>query len=155
MRPTVPTEILVRPAVAGDEAVWRDLWAGYCAFYRVTVAPEVTTFTWARICDPQRPVHALMAEHNGEVVGMAVYVLHDNTWNIKPCCYLEDLFVRPEARGLGVGHHLITWLQDAMTREGWCRLYWHTESTNTLARRLYDRFALSDGFVRYVIKSPS
>jgi hypothetical protein len=35
---------------------------------------------------------------------------------------------------------------------GWSGLYWHTDAGNTVARRLYDRFAKADGFVRYRIR---
>ena len=38
-----------------------------------------------------------------------------------------------------------------MRAEGWARLYWMTKEDNVQARRLYDRFAQADGFVRYVI----
>ena len=40
----------------------------------------------------------------------------------------------------------------AMRAEGWARLYWMTRADNTRARRLYDRYAQADDFVRYVIK---
>jgi hypothetical protein len=39
-----------------------------------------------------------------------------------------------------------------MRAEGWARLYWMTRADNVQARRLYDRFAQADGFVRYVIR---
>jgi hypothetical protein len=39
-----------------------------------------------------------------------------------------------------------------MRAEGWARLYWMTREDNTAARRLYDRHASADGFVRYVVR---
>jgi ribosomal protein S18 acetylase RimI-like enzyme len=50
-----------------------------------------------------------------------------------------------------VGHALITFLWRRAEAEGWGRLYWHTEVTNTAARRLYDRFRPADGYVRYTL----
>jgi GNAT superfamily N-acetyltransferase len=78
--------------------------------------------------------------------------VHENTWETQPVCYLEDLFVTPAARGRGLGAALLDWLRNAMRAEGWARLYWSTKADNLQARKLYDRFAQADGFVRYVIR---
>lgn len=146
------TACVIRAALPSDEAVWRQLWKGYCDFYRVQVAPEVTDRTWKRILDPDSAVMCVVAEVEGQVYGFANCVVHENTWETQPVCYLEDLFVTPSARGHGIGGALIEWLRNAMRAEGWARLYWMTARDNKAARRLYDRFAEADGFVRYVIR---
>ena len=135
-----------------DEAVWRQLWRGYCDFYRVQLADEVTDRTWKRILDPDSQVMCIVAEVDGQVHGFAHCVVHENTWETQAVCYLEDLFVAAAARGHGLGRALIEWLHNAMRAEGWARLYWVTPADNHAARRLYDRFAKADGFVRYVIR---
>jgi GNAT superfamily N-acetyltransferase len=86
------------------------------------------------------------------MVAFAHVVLHPHTWSPKTLCYLEDLFVTPSYRGRDVGHSLIDFLWRLAEDEGWGRLYWHTETTNAAARRLYDRFKPADGYVRYTIK---
>lgn len=149
------SELSIRPAAAGDEAAWRALWRGYCNFYESTVSEEVTAFTWRRILDAASPVSCAVAQAGGRVVGFANYVVHENTWEMKPVCYLEDLFTSPEARGTGAGKALIGWLQDGLAREGWSRLYWVTHRDNATARRLYDRFSKADEFVRYVVRTPA
>ena len=80
---------------------------------------------------------------------MTVNVLHEGTWSAAPICYLEDLFVAPEARGAGIGRALISDLIAVGKVRGWSRLYWHTKSGNSEARRLYDRFVAADDFCRY------
>jgi len=140
--------MIVRDATPADEADWRRLWAGYLAFYEEDLPDSVTAATWARILDPASQISARMAESQGAVVGFAIYVLHEGTWSPAPVCYLEDLFVAPQARGRGVGRALIQDLVDTGRRAGWARLYWMTREDNP-ARRLYDRFAKADGFVRY------
>jgi len=80
-------------------------------------------------------------------------VVHENTWETQPVCYLEDLYVLPSARERGIGTALIEWLRNAMRAEGWARLYWMTREDNTQARQLYDRFTQADGFVRYVVRA--
>lgn len=144
----VPT---IRAALPSDEAVWRNLWRGYCDFYAAKLPEEVTSRTWKRILDPDSAVMCVVAEAEGQVLGFANCVVHENTWESQAVCYLEDLYVDPAARGRGVGRALIEWLRNAMRAEGWARLYWLTREDNAQARRLYDQFAQADGFVRYVI----
>jgi len=142
----------IRSALPSDEAAWRRLWRGYVDFYSAKVPEEITTRTWQRILDPDSAVMCVVAEIEGQVYGFANCVVHENTWESQPICYLEDLYVEPSARGRGVGRALIEWLRNAMRAEGWARLYWHTRESNESARRLYDRFAEADDFVRYVIR---
>ncbi len=150
--PQIQTPILIRPALPSDEAAWRKLWQGYCDFYGANVPDAVTSRTWGRILDPDSGVLCIVAEVDGQVYGFANCVIHENTWELQPICYLEDLFVLPSARGRGIGKALMEWLRNAMRAEGWSRLYWVTGQDNQAARALYDRFTQADGFVRYVLK---
>lgn len=143
---------LIRPALPSDEPVWRLLWRGYCDFYNARIQPDITERTWARILDPDSSVTCMVAETGGNVTGFAHCVVHENTWELLPVCYLEDLYVAPEARGRGVGKALMEWLRNAMRAEGWSRLYWVTHRDNLIARDLYDQFVGADEFVRYVVK---
>jgi GNAT superfamily N-acetyltransferase len=143
---------LIRSALPADEPTWHQLWRSYCDFYDTHLPDEVTRRTWTRILDPDSAVMCIVAEVGGQVCGFAHCVVHENTWETQPVCYLEDLFVAPAARGAGVGQALIEWLRNAMRAEGWARLYWMTQADNAQARRLYDRFAQADGFVRYVVR---
>ncbi|MEJ7929925.1 GNAT family N-acetyltransferase [Ramlibacter sp. AN1015] len=145
--------VVIRAALPGDESSWRSLWRGYCKFYGAVVADEVTARTWQRILDPDSAVMCVVAEVDGKVYGFANCVVHENTWEIQPVCYLEDLFVLPSARSHGIGAALIEWLRNAMRAEGWARVYWVTQQDNAAARRLYDRFTQADSTVRYVIAS--
>src|SRR5437868_5139083 len=130
----------IRAALPADEATSRKLWQGYCELCGVTLGSEVTDRTWKRILDPDSAVMCIVAEVDGQVYGFANCVVHENTWETQPVCYLEDLFVTASARGRGVGHALIDWLRNAMRAEGWSRLYWVTSQDNAQARALYDQF---------------
>ena len=143
---------IIRSALPSDEAAWRALWRGYCDFYAAQVGDAVTDRTWKRILDPDSAILCMVAEVEGQVYGFANCVVHENTWESQPVCYLEDLYVVPAARGHGIGKAMIEWLRNAMRAEGWARLYWVTHQDNANARALYDRFAPTDGFVRYVIR---
>jgi len=146
------TPLTIRAALPSDEKSWRALWGGYCNFYDIALPSDVTDRTWQRILDPESAVMCLIAEVEGQVYGFANCVVHEATWETQPVCYLEDLYVLPSARGRGIGGALIEWLRHAMRAEGWARLYWMTRQDNAAARRLYDRHASADDFVRYVIQ---
>lgn len=143
---------MIRDAEPGDEGAWRDLWAQYLAFYEVTLTPEVTAATWARLMDPRSPVKMRLAVVGGEVQGFAIHLHHPSTWVLGEDCYLEDLFLTPAARGQGIGRALIDDLIALARARGWHRLYWHTDEDNTTARKLYDTYVQTDGHVRYRMK---
>jgi len=141
--------VLIRDAEPRDEAAWRRLWSGYITFYEVDVPEAVTAYTWARILDPDMPMFCRVAERDGTVVSFTISTLHPSTWTAGLNCYLEDLFVDPDARGDGVGRAMVDDLLARANEKGWSRLYWHTDAGNETARALYDRYTLADNFVRY------
>lgn len=143
---------VIRDARPGDEAGWRRLWVGYLAFYETDLDEPMTALTWARILDPASPIFCRVAERDGRVVAFANCVLHEGTFVATPICYLEDLFVDPAERGGGIATAMIRDLADLGRARGWSRLYWHTRESNAAARRVYDRLAPMDDFVRYAIK---
>jgi GNAT superfamily N-acetyltransferase len=148
--------VKIRKVEADDASRWRELWDGYTRFYEREPVDEVTHHAWTRILDPASPVHAIVAEReDGFVIGMANYLVHESTSQLRPVCYLQDLFVDPEIRGEGVGARLIDWLVDEAKRNRWSRLYWNTRENNYRARALYDRYTPHSGFVRYVIDLPA
>ena len=145
------TSLIIRDTEPGDEARWRELWAGYCAFYETEVPEATTTALWERTVRSGDTVRALVAVEDGRILGFAHYVLHPHTWSEKTLCYLEDLYVAPEARGKRVGQRLIEYLLEMGREQNWKRVYWHTNNANETARRLYDRFAPADAYVRYTV----
>ena len=57
--------ITVRAAASADEPRWRELWAGYNAFYQADVPEAVTQATWRRLLDPAAPMVGRVAEVDG------------------------------------------------------------------------------------------
>ena len=146
---------LVRAAHADDRDAWRAMWDAYCGFYEATIGAGVTECTWSRILAPESPVNCVIAvdRSSGLSVGFANYVIHPFTWSDRPACYLEDLFVQPSARGTGAGGALLRYFIAQIREQQWGRLYWMTQRNNHVARRLYERFAAHDDFIRYVVTS--
>jgi GNAT superfamily N-acetyltransferase len=136
-----------------DYEQWLPLRAGYNAFYGrsgATALPaEVSDTTWKRFFEASEPVHALVAERGGELLGLAHYLYHRSTTAIQPICYLQDLFTKEEARGQGVGRALIAEVYEQAKLAGSSRVYWQTHETNQTAMLLYDRIAERSGFLVY------
>ena len=148
--------INIRKIDTRDEPRWRVLWDGYCRFYEREPNEPITRHLWARLTDFASPVHAIVAEDaDKHVIGIANYLIHENTSLLTPVCYLQDLFVDPACRAVGVGQQMIDWLVAEMKTQGWSRLYWNTKENNYRARGLYDKYTPRDPFVRYVINRPA
>ena len=149
----MPDQITVRDIARADRDQWRPLWDGYNAFYGrsgATALPETISETlWDRLFDPAEPVHGIVAESEGRLVGLAHFLFHRSTTMIGPICYLQDLFTSAEARGRGVGQSLIRAVYDRAGRAGATRVYWQTHETNLTARALYERVAERSGFIVY------
>jgi GNAT superfamily N-acetyltransferase len=136
-----------------DFQAWRELWDGYNAFYgrsgSTALPAEITAMTWARFYDAYEPMHALVAESSGTLLGLTHFIYHRSTIQLSPSCYLQDLFTADAARGRGVGRALILAVYERAKAAGSPRVYWLTHETNTLAMQLYDHVAEKSGFIVY------
>ena len=145
----MPT-IEIRPLTATDEAAWRRLWAGYLAYYETQVPEEVYQSTFARLLgdDPQ-DFHGRLSLVDGQPLGLVHFLFHRHCWKIENVCYLQDLYVDPQARGTGLGRKLIEAVYAEADANGTPAVYWLTQDFNTTARQLYDRIAKVTPFLRY------
>ena len=98
-------ELIIRAVRPEDFEQWLPLWDGYNAFYGrsgpTALPPENTRVTWQRFFDGGEPVHALVAEQDGRLLGLVHYLYHRTTTTIDLVCYLNDLFTSADARGKG------------------------------------------------------
>ena len=147
------SDLTIRPVTRQDYDRWLPLWDGYNAFYgragATALADEITAMTWARFFDAYEPVHALVAERGGELLGLTHYLFHRSTTAIAPNCYLQDLFTNEAARVKGIGRALIEGVYERARLAGSPRVYWQTHHTNLTAMQLYDKVAEHSGFVVY------
>ncbi len=144
---------LIRPLGPCDLPAWRPLWDGYNAFYgragATALGEDITATTLQRFFAAAEPVHALVAEEAGQLVGLAHYLFHRSTTRIEPVCYLNDLFTAPAQRGRGVGRALINAVLAQARLAGARRVYWQTHESNAAGRLLYDKVATHHGFIVY------
>jgi len=146
-------QLSIRFVTRRDYEQWLPLWDGYNAFYGrsgpTALSPDITAMTWSRFFDAYEPMHALVAECDGKLLGLTHYLFHRSTIAIAPNCYLQDLFTSEAARGQGVGRALINGVYEQARSAGSPRVYWLTHQTNHTARQLYDKVAEDSGFVVY------
>lgn len=145
--------ISIREIQENDRVHWERLWAAYNVFYDRSgpsaLPAAIIETTWQRFFDPDEPVHALVAERDGNLVGLAHYLFHRSTIQIQPSCYLQDLYTSEESRGTGVGRRLILAVYDRALTAGSPRVYWQTRETNSTAMSLYDKVAERSDFIVY------
>lgn len=137
---------------ADDHDDWLALWWGYLDFYEADLPTVQTELTFSRILDPDGAIHGAIARNEqGNAIGFVHWLTHAATWSVGPYCYLEDLFVHPDARRTGMGEALIEHVRQWAQQNECAKVYWLTQDHNHTARRLYDRVATPTGFIHYEI----
>jgi GNAT superfamily N-acetyltransferase len=137
----------IGPLAREDRAGWEPLARGYKEFYKTETSGAEYDAAWSRIL-ARGDVFGIGAKVDGKLVGIAHYLFHASAWADR-VCYLQDLFVAPEARGQGIARALIEAVAEAAREGNAARCYWHTQEGNATARALYDRVGRFKGFIRY------
>ncbi len=91
----------------------------------------------AALFGPRPAAEALVAWVDDEPVGFALFFPNFSTWTGKRGLFLEDLYVRPEARRHGVGRALMAALARLAADRGWYRIEWIVLDWNAPARAFY------------------
>ncbi|MFJ5180702.1 GNAT family N-acetyltransferase [Pseudomonas fulva] len=143
------TNITVRPVTANDHATWLALWQAYLQFYKTELSETVSLTTWGRLIDTREPTHSALAWLDEKAVGMVNFIYHRSNWSIENACYLQDLYVAGEQRGLGIGRQLIQHVYQAASADGCTKVHWLTHETNSTAIDLYERVAERSGFIQF------
>ncbi|WP_170437798.1 GNAT family N-acetyltransferase [Ruegeria arenilitoris] len=140
----------IRPLKPEDRPSWDLLWRAYLEFYETVLPDEVYDGTFARLLgdDPQ-DFSCLVAELDGELIGLTHFLFHRHAWKIENVCYLQDLYASPHVRGTGVGRALIEAVYAEADRKGAPDVYWLTQEFNHTARQLYDRVGQLTPFLKY------
>jgi GNAT superfamily N-acetyltransferase len=141
--------VVIKPVGEDERAAWEPLWKAYQVFYETRLSEENNGVLWRRLHDPNEPMHLLGAYADGKLIGITHFLYHRSCWSIGNYCYLQDLFVVPEARGRGAGRALIEAVYAAAKEAGASRVHWLTQEGNATARALYDTLADRSGFIQY------
>jgi GNAT superfamily N-acetyltransferase len=135
----------LRPAEPRDAAQIVELIAALAEYEKLSHLIQVTPETLARHLFGERPViETLVAESEpGRLIGFALYFTNFSTFLGKPGLYLEDLFVRPEQRGHGVGRALLEALARIALERDYGRVEWSVLDWNAPAIGFYEQLGAS------------
>jgi L-amino acid N-acyltransferase YncA len=100
---------------------------------------------------------AHVAESDGVVSGTAVWFLNFSTWTGHHGIYLEDLYVKPEQRGAGLGKALLSALAAECVANGYTRLDWAVLDWNTPSIKFYDSLGANpqSDWITYRLSGPA
>jgi GNAT superfamily N-acetyltransferase len=134
------SDVELRPAVPADIPVILDLIRELAEYERdpgaVVATPDLL---YDALFGPKAVAHAIVAEVAAEVAGFALYFFNFSTWTGRRGLYLEDFYVRPAARGAGVGRRLFSRLAAIAQECGCGRMDLSVLNWNESAIRFYDR----------------
>lgn len=132
------TGIIIREAKADDIGVIHDFILALADYERLAHAVKADRATLARYLFGPRPMaEVLIAEHEGAPVGFALFFHNFSTFEGRPGLYLEDLFVLPDARGLGAGKALLARLAALAIARDCARLEWSVLDWNAPSIAFY------------------
>jgi GNAT superfamily N-acetyltransferase len=145
--------VTIRPLKAADRQAWDVLYQGYADHYKVPQTAEMrdTVFDW--LMDAEHESCGLVAENNqGDIIGLTHYRPFASPLRAITNCFLDDLFVGPNARGAGAADALIQGVTDVARENGWGVVRWITADDNYRGRGVYDKVATRTMWVTYDLK---
>jgi GNAT superfamily N-acetyltransferase len=129
----------IRPATREDAATILDLIRALAIYEREPDAVSATEEDIVRDGFGANPkFRCVIAEWDGQAAGFAFWFYNYSTWQGRPGLYLEDLFVKPEFRGKGIGKALLLHLARVAADENCGRFEWSVLDWNTPAIEFYE-----------------
>ena len=129
----------LRPATRDDVPLILSLIRELATYERDLDAVVATEEDLLRDGFGERPLfRATIAEWSGTAVGFAFWFFAYSTWRGQPTLYLEDLFVRPDARGRGIGKEMMRYLARTALDTGCGRFVWQVLDWNEPSIRFYE-----------------
>jgi GNAT superfamily N-acetyltransferase len=130
--------VTIRPARPDDSATIANLVYELAVYEKLEQHAKATAEDFRRHLFGPRPVaEAIVAEVDGEPVGFALAFTTFSTFRGRPGLYLEDVYVRPEHRGKGIGKALLANVARLARARGFARLEWSVLKWNTPAIGFY------------------
>jgi GNAT superfamily N-acetyltransferase len=128
----------IRPATANDAGLLNQLIRELAEYERELEMVVITEADLVRDgFGPQPKFRAVIAEWDGQTAGYALFFGSYSTWEGRPGLFLEDLFVRPQFRGKGIGKALLAYVAGMARKENCYGVRWEVLDWNQSAIDLY------------------
>lgn len=132
------SSLTIRPARPDDAETIHSFVVDLARFERAEDLVEATPQDFReRLFGSGASAQAIICERDGTPCGFAVHFTSFSTWQGRPGLYLEDLYVAPQARGLGAGTAMLRHLAGIAVSSGCGRFEWSVLDWNTSAIDLY------------------
>jgi len=138
--PASVENLVIRPAQPDDAATLFNLIQALAEYEKLSDQVTGSAEALKEHLFGDRPcIEAIVADYNGKSVGFALFFTNYSTFLTKPGIYLEDLFVLPDYRGLGIGKALLVRLAQLTLERDCGRLEWSVLDWNQPAIGFYQR----------------
>ncbi|HEY1992047.1 MAG TPA: GNAT family N-acetyltransferase [Gammaproteobacteria bacterium] len=139
MSPTSDKHCRIRPATRADAALILRFIRELAEYEKMLDQVQATAADIERqLFGPKPAAECLIAELEGEPAGFALFFHNFSTFLAQPGLYLEDLYVKPELRGKGVGKQLLAHLAKLALQRGCGRFEWAVLDWNAPAIKFYE-----------------
>ena len=134
------SSLSIRPALAADVPAILQMVRELAAYENLLDEVTATPSRMREALFGDSPhAHAILAEHGGEPVGMAVFFFNFSTFQAQPGLYLEDLYVKKAFRRRGYGQRMLRYLAEVAVQKGCGRFEWAVLDWNLPAVRFYEK----------------
>ena len=145
--------VTIRPLAPQDRTAWNVLYQGYAMFYKVEQTDEMRDRVFGWLMDREHTSNGLVAEDaSGTLIGLTHFRPFVSCLGARTNCFLDDLFVDPNARGSGAADALIEGVKEVARENGWPVVRWITADDNYRGRGVYDKVATRTMWVTYDLK---
>ncbi|MGJ5619240.1 GNAT family N-acetyltransferase [Sulfitobacter sp. MF3-043] len=145
--------VTVRPVAAQDRSAWDILYQGYATFYKVDQTADMRDRVFGWLMDASHETSGLVAQDaQGKLIGLTHYRPFASPLRAATSCFLDDLFVDPDARGSGAAQALINGVAEVARTKGWAVVRWITADDNYRGRGVYDTLATRTMWITYDMK---
>ncbi len=134
---------------------WADLYKAYAEFYQVSLSRQQLQTAWTWLDGHETELRGIAALSEGEPKGIVHYRRFLRPLAGEIGIFLDDIFVCPSARRLGVGKALLARLEDIAKIQDCTMIRWMTAEHNHGARNFYDQFGKKTSWITYDHKMSS
>lgn len=147
-------EIEVRKIQQQDRAAWEELYHQYAEFYQVPMDQGILDAVWSWIHDKSEQFYCLVAVANGDqVIGFMHFRAMRSPLRGTNVGFLDDLYIVPRWRGVGVVDSLFKALDEAAQTFNWPFVRWITADDNLRAQAVYSRLSEKTKWITYQLNT--
>jgi len=133
----IDDHIILRSAKRKDTKLIINFIRELAEYEHMTNLVEVDKINLQRYIFKEKMVEVIIAEYDNKPAGFTIFFNNFSTFLGKPGIYIEDLFVKPEYRGKGLGKHLLSYLAKLVQKRKYGRLEWSCLNWNEPSKKFY------------------